>query len=94
MLFAIIGDAPHRLKMASRTYKKLWDIAWEMWDHHNRVIHDKEFSVESEEVNIEIRGEWTMGGQGLPRDVQPLFHQNRKELLRNTLQYRRDGYIE
>jgi hypothetical protein len=25
--------------------QKLWDVAWDMWDHRNRVLHDQEHSV-------------------------------------------------
>jgi hypothetical protein len=25
--------------------KKLWQVAWDLWDHHNKVLHKKENTV-------------------------------------------------
>ena len=64
--------------------KKMWDISWDLWDHWNGIVHDKELSVELEEVNIEIREELRMRCVQLPWDMLPLFRQNCQALLQNT----------
>jgi hypothetical protein len=38
--------------------KKLWQIAWDLWQHHNNVLHEQENDVaqkESEQLNRRIR---------------------------------------
>ncbi len=31
--------------------KKLWDIAWDMWEHRNGVLHDSENVVSSAHIH-------------------------------------------
>jgi hypothetical protein len=33
------------LRWLTALIQKLWDVAWDMWDHRNRVLHDQEHSV-------------------------------------------------
>jgi hypothetical protein len=30
------------LRWLTALIQKLWDVAWDMWDHRNRVLHDQE----------------------------------------------------
>ena len=49
--------------------KKLQEVAWDMWEHHNGVLHkqpDKyHCKLELEEANAAIEKEWDKGQQGL-----------------------------
>ena len=49
--------------------KKLQDVAWDMWDHRNSVLHNDPTrhykKTDLEEAESEIAREWTRGSAGL-----------------------------
>ena len=57
--------------------KKLQDVAWDMWDHRNSVLHsdpDRHHrKTELEEANTDIEKEWTRGTAGLLQQDHYLF---------------------
>lgn len=53
--------------------KKLWDTAWSLWDHRNRILHDSEMSVARQELTNRIREQFDLGTAQLPRSVRQLF---------------------
>jgi hypothetical protein len=53
--------------------QKLWDVAWDMWDHRNRVLHDQEHSVARDLQIQQITDEFATGSVGLAREAKLLF---------------------
>ena len=52
--------------------KKLWNVAWDMWDHCNEALHsaaDKSKLIHDSKVNDEICSIYALGLQALPRDA-------------------------
>jgi hypothetical protein len=43
-----IGSRRSGLRWLTAQIQKLWDIAWDMWDNRNRVLHEQEHSVARE----------------------------------------------
>ena len=72
--------------------KKLQDIAWDMWEHRNAVLHkdpDKHHrKIALEEANAEIEREWTRGDQGLLIQDRFLFR-CKEEIVKRTLERKR-----
>ena len=73
--------------------KKLQDIAWDMWDHRNSVLHNDPTrhhrKTELEEANADIEREWTRGAQGLLNHDQFLFH-SREAVDNRSLEQKRE----
>jgi hypothetical protein len=77
---------PHCLKTGKRwaiaLIKKLWDTAWTLWDHRNRVLHDNETSLERQELAEKIQEQFRLGTNTLPRSVRQLFREGSDSILR------------
>jgi hypothetical protein len=53
--------------------QKLWDIAWDMWDNRNKVLHDTENSVARALQIQQIKEQFVFGKAELSREAQALF---------------------
>jgi hypothetical protein len=53
--------------------QKLWDIAWDTWDHRNRVLHDTELLVARDLEIQQITEQFQLGKAGLPDEVKVHF---------------------
>ena len=69
--------------------KKLQEVAWDMWEHRNGVLHkqpDKHRRrLDLVEANAAIEKEWERGQQGLLTKDRFLFR-NKKTVTENTLE--------
>ena len=52
---------------------KLWDIAWDMWDHQNKVEHNGDETVLNKQVEEDIQAQFQLGIQTLTDSTKPLF---------------------
>jgi hypothetical protein len=71
--------------------KKLWDVAWDLWEHRNGFLHDAEYQetlYNMANVNAEIRFQFERGCEKLPQRVRYLFEGNLSELLTTSVQHR------
>ena len=70
--------------------KKLQDIAWDMWDHRNGILHGdpdrhhRKGEVEQADANI-VR-EWQRGDAGLLQEDRFLFRNPQEQVLARTLE--------
>jgi len=55
--------------------QKLWDIAWDLWDHRNQILYDKEQGVALAELHAAIRHQKSLGSRALTIDTRALFRQ-------------------
>ena len=68
--------------------KKLQDVAWDMWDHRNGILHGDpdchHRKGELEEANANIQREWQRGDAGLLQEDRFLFR-NQQQIMARTL---------
>jgi hypothetical protein len=43
--FARIGSSRSPKRWTIALIQKLWEVAWNMWEHRNGILHDKEQSI-------------------------------------------------
>jgi len=58
--------------------KKLWNVGWDMWEHHNSALHNSphvQHNIVESRVNNTIRAHYAHGPQVLWRDVMYLLAQ-------------------
>jgi hypothetical protein len=69
--------------------KKLQDIAWDMWEHRNGILHDNpdkhHRKAALEQADADIEQEWTRGNQGLLKEDLFLFR-FKPALMKRTLE--------
>ena len=57
--------------------RKIWKIAWDIWEHRNKFLHETNHSyhpTEKRAIDKEIAHEWEKQLDGLPRQYLTLFH--------------------
>jgi hypothetical protein len=67
--------------------QKLWDIAWDMWDNRNKVLHDTENSVARDLQIQQITDQFAFGTAGLPSEARALFGGGIQALLHQQPAY-------
>jgi hypothetical protein len=75
------------LRWLTALIQKLWDVAWDMWDHRNRVLHDQEHSVARDLQIQQITDEFATGSVGLAREAKLLFSGGLQSLLQRLPAY-------
>ena len=76
------------LRWATALVKKLWDIAWDMWDHRNQVLHHKEKGQHEQRVDAEIRAQFHLGPAGVTATARGLFRGGVEALLQKQVHVR------
>ena len=79
--FEMIGSRRSGKRWAVALIKKLWDTAWDMWDHRNRVVHDIESGVHAIELRRAIREQFQLGSQGVTVQARRLFQGGVQKVL-------------
>jgi Reverse transcriptase (RNA-dependent DNA polymerase) len=73
--------------------QKLWQVAWDQWEHRNGILHKKEerkvHELLSRETDRALRTEYTRGMDGLPSNNAHFFSKTLLELLKADLQSKR-----
>ena len=54
---------------------KLWDVAWDLWDHCNRVLHDSDTSLIKQQREQEIMAQFEAGAHSVTAEARVLFRQ-------------------
>jgi hypothetical protein len=71
--------------------QKLWDIAWDLWEHRIGIVHDTanaELLHNMAEVDNNIRTQFTRGPQGLATRDHALFNGYVEDILSSSILYR------
>ena len=66
----------------SKTQRRIWKIAWYMWENRNKFLHETQHSIHPQEILLldnEIQFELQKGPQDLPTIYKPLFEQTLDE---------------
>jgi hypothetical protein len=70
--------------------QKLWDVAWDLWEYHNGIIHSKE-NAEILHNMVETDGKiWTQylrGPHGLAQRDHSLFNSTLTDILSASILY-------
>ena len=64
---------------------KLWDVAWDLWEHRNGILHDSDTDRTAKEVTEQIRAEYAAGARTLGEEDRQLFRTNLTGLLGSPL---------
>jgi hypothetical protein len=86
--FARLGSARSPKRWTIALIQKMWEVAWNMWEHRNGILHDKEQSIILQSLNDTIREEFRKGGQGLPKEARALFSQGCGVVLAKPVEVR------
>ena len=53
--------------------QKVWDVAWDLWEHRNSIMHAKDSSAQLMKLQMEIKAEFEMGPATVTTDARILF---------------------
>jgi len=76
---------------ATELIKKLWNISWDMWDHHNGILHNTSQlrdDILDSTINDQVHQLFSSCLQAVPRDTFNLFAQPVEELVSKPRQYK------
>jgi hypothetical protein len=68
--------------------KRLWKIAWSLWTKRNEVLYSSDVEQRHSKLRADIRQEFEIGFQGLPRSALPV---TRGKKVQDILALRPDG---
>jgi hypothetical protein len=85
--YGIVGSKLSIKRWVTALIHKLWDVAWDQWEHRNAILHKGTYKVQrANMVNDEIRVEWELGPTNLLPHHQSLFLLPLDTLLTQDLQ--------
>ena len=61
--------------------QKLWDVAWDLWEYRNNVVHKKDDGVLRQQLQHDIREQVTLGSRTVTAQARPLLRQRLAVLL-------------
>ena len=76
----------------AKLQNKIWQIAWTMWEHRNKHLHEKnehEHITSLEALNEQIRIEMEKGLETLPRRYSRLFKTSLQVRLKDSTEHKR-----
>ena len=79
------------LLWASRLQRRIWQIAWTMWEHRNNILHSDGKTIhqyETKLVDQEINIEWERS-HSLPQQYQHLFSGTLQQKLTSDIHTKR-----
>jgi hypothetical protein len=65
---ASIGSRKTGLRWLTALIIKLWDVAWDQWQHRNGILHDNETNILLAQEAHLIREQYRLGPAGLTKD--------------------------
>ena len=76
-----IGSRKTGLRWITALIVKLWDVAWDQWNHRNGVLHDKDSSIESSQQVQQIREQFLLGSNGMTADGKRLMRSGQQQVI-------------
>jgi hypothetical protein len=64
----------------------MWLIAWDLWEHRNGFLHDKECSILVSQLDSQITAQFAIGATLLDPATRVLFKQGLKCILDKPLE--------
>lgn len=76
-------------RWTSALIRKLWQIAWDLWEHRNGYLHARDNSVLTRQLEAEIRKQFNLGFNLLDRNSKALFQPGEKGILQKPIEIKR-----
>lgn len=73
-------------RWTSALIRKMWLIAWDLWEHRNGYLHDKETSILSQQVDADISEQFSLGLKQLDNPTKALFQGGLTKVLAKPLE--------
>jgi hypothetical protein len=86
--YARIGSRRSSRRWLSALIRKMWQIAWDLWEHRNGYLHNEENNLISGEVNQKIFAEFQLGCKQLDKNTRALFQLGLSAILQKPLDIR------
>jgi hypothetical protein len=68
-------------RWATLVIRKLWDVAWDMWEHRNGILHKKDNTVKHQATDEELRRLYAEGPTKVLRRDRTLFTKSVEDWL-------------
>lgn len=68
--------------------QKLWQVAWDLWEHRNGYLHEKEDNLILKQANKGIQDQFKLGYAELDQHTQALFTRGSASILQKPLDIR------
>jgi hypothetical protein len=88
--FIWLGRRNTGKRWATSLVVKLWEIAWDIWDHRNQIKYNLESAQDiarRDDIIRNVRSEYAFGRSGLPRRDWRLFKRPLRSLLGSSSHY-------
>jgi hypothetical protein len=85
---ARIGSPKSSKRWISALIRKMWQVAWDLWEHRNGYLHEAENSLISQQVNRDIDRQYQLGFHTLDRETRTLFRSEVSKVLQKPLEIR------
>ena len=86
-----IGSRKSGRRWTIELIKKLFNVAWDLWDHRNDVNNAKKNQAtlyNMKKVDPEIRSQFRRGSESMPQRYEYLFAGSVEDLLKSSVQHR------
>jgi Zn-finger nucleic acid-binding protein len=86
--FSRIGSKKSTKRWASALIRKLWQVAWDLWEHRNGFVHERDAGLLSEQINRAIQEEFLKGTHNLDTSTKALFRVGFPAVVNKPLEIR------
>jgi hypothetical protein len=83
--FQTIHSKKSPRRWISALIRKMWQIAWDLWEHRNGFLHDKDTTIISIQTDAKIVQEFNIGAQHLDHATKALFRVGVQAVLSKPL---------
>ena len=90
--FDWIGSKKTGKRWLTSVIQKMWDIAWDLWDHRCKILHNKDSSILHARQEDDIKTEFDKGTAGLLPHTKRMFSDGLLRVLQRN-QQRREAWI-
>ena len=90
--FEWIGSRKTGKRWLTSVIQKMWDIAWDLWDHRCKILHNKDSSILHARQEDDIKTEFDKGTAGLLPHTKRMFSDGLLRVLQRN-QQRREAWI-
>jgi hypothetical protein len=64
----------------------MWLVAWDLWEHRNGFLHDKDCSILLAQLDSQIAEQFDIGAHSLDPDTKALFKHGLQSILAKPLE--------
>ena len=86
------GSRRTGLRWVTALIQKLWDVAWDQWQHRNGVLHEKDSAILLTEVDGAIKDQWAKGTREITEDGKIMLRMGLRKVLALSLELK-EGWL-